>query len=240
MTEAPSEPLHELERRLGYRFNRLELLRSALTHSSWRRTHGGGGDNERLEFLGDAVLELRVSELLLAAHPECDEGQLTRWRSWLVSARHLARLGQALDLGAGLRLSPAEDAIGGRAKPRLLANALEAVIAAIHLDGGYAAAAAFIDRLMELPLRQLGPETLHEFGFKSALQEWAHAQGAELPVYSLVEQSGPEHGKRFTVQVHVGTRDPHRGSGKTKKEAEQQAAAAALRAFGQLPGRNLP
>ncbi len=233
----PPEPAAELQPRLGYVFQRPELLRRALTHSSWRRAHGGAGaneDNERLEFLGDAVLELRVSERLLAAHPESDEGQLTRWRAWLVSARHLARLAQGLELGAALRLSAAEAAIGGRAKPRLLANALEAVIAAIHLDGGYAAAAAFVDRLLEEALRQLAPETVHEFGFKSALQEWAHATGAGLPSYRLVEASGPEHGKRFTAEVSIAGRCIHRGAGKTKKDAEQQAAAAALRDLGRL------
>jgi ribonuclease-3 len=224
----------ELERRLGYVFARPELLWRALTHSSWRRARGGGEDNERLEFLGDAVLELRIRELLLSTHPGSDEGQLTRWRSWLVSTRHLARLAQGLNLGAHLRLSPAEEAIGGRAKPRLLANALEAVLAAIHLDGGYTAAAAFVDRLMQAPLRRLDPATMHEFGFKSALQEWAHAQAAPPPAYRLVEATGPEHGKRFTAEVAVAGH-ACRGSGKTKKEAEQQAAAAALRALGQLP-----
>lgn len=230
----PPEPAAELQPRLGYVFQRPELLRRALTHSSWRRAHGGAGaneDNERLEFLGDAVLELRVSERLLAAHPESDEGQLTRWRAWLVSARHLARLAQGLELGAHLRLSSPEEAIGGRTKPRLLANALEAVIAAVHRDGGYAASAAFVDRLMAAPLRQLGPETLHEFGFKSALQEWAHAQGASAPTYRLVEESGPDHGKRFIAEVAVASHPAFRGSGKTKKDAEQQAAAAALLAL---------
>lgn len=215
------------------------LLEQALTHRSFLRdsaaTEPVGADNERLEFLGDAVVGLRVCERLLAAFPASDEGQLSRLRAWLVSARNLAAAAQQLGLGDHLRLSHAEEAIGGRGKQRLLANAMEAVIAAIHLDGGYAAAAAFIDRhLIGNSLEDLSPDHLHEFAYKSVLQEWAHASGRPLPVYRTLGASGPEHTKIFTVEVSLSGVFTGVGTGSSKKQAEQQAAGAALQFLGLL------
>jgi len=234
----------ELQQRLGYSFAQPERLRQALTHRSWWREQPGAQpaaaappDNERLEFLGDAVVGLRVSERLLEAFPASSEGQLSRLRAWLVSARNLAAVARQLRLGEHLRLSHAEEAIGGRSKPRLLANALEAVVGAIHQDGGYAAAAAFIDRqVVGSSLERLSPDHLHEFTYKSVLQEWAHASALPLPAYRLLSATGPEHGKHFTIEVSLPGVFTGQGSGSSKKEAEQRAAGAALEFLGLLGG----
>lgn len=179
--------------------------------------------------MGDAVLELRVSEQILAAYPEADEGELTRLRGWMVSARNLAATAGHLELGRHLCLSHSEESVGGRHKQRLLANALEAVIAAVYHDGGYAAAAAVIDAHILAPsLARHHAGALHEFAFKSALQERAHAAGLPLPVYRLLEATGPEHAKRFTVEVRLADGTSGTGTGLSKKDAEQRAAAAAL------------
>lgn len=228
-----------LEQRLGHAFRQPELLRQALTHRSFGReqpdSQAPGVDNERLEFLGDAVLGLRICERLMAAFPEASEGQLSRLRSWLVSARNLALAAGRLELGAELRLSRAEEAIGGRDKQRLLANTMEAIIAALHLDAGYAAAADFIDRyIVGASLDQLSLEQLHEFAYKSALQEWAHAHARPLPRYRVLAASGPEHDKRFTVEVSLGDLYTGSATAPTKKDAEQKAAAAALAHLGVL------
>ena len=240
--DAP-EPERELESRLGYRFRNRDLLRLALTHRSWRHAQpaaepagAAGGDNERFEFLGDAVMGLRVSERLLSAYPASPEGELSRMRSWIVSARHLGAVAQALELGQYLRLSRSEEAIGGRTKPRLLANAVEAVIAAVHLDGGYAAACRLVDRhVLGTSLDQAAPGQWHEFAYKSALQEWAHAAGRAVPTYRVVRAHGPEHEKVFTVEVSLPGVFTGTASAPSKKEAEQRAAAAALAHLGLVP-----
>lgn len=238
MAPRPATAEQQLQRHLGRRFRRPELLLQALTHSSWARDQAAAApDNERLEFLGDAVLGLRVCERLSAAFPASSEGQLSRMRAWLVSARHLAEAARQLGLGPHLRLSKAEERIGGRDKPRLLANALEAVIAAIHVDGGYAAAARFIDaHVIGASLETLSPEQLHEFAYKSALQEWAHARGRAAPQYRVLAEEGPEHDKRFTVEVLLPGSLAERGSAGSKKAAEQAAARQALERLGLLPG----
>ncbi|MGH9518293.1 MAG: ribonuclease III [Terriglobales bacterium] len=230
MSGQEPEAEQQIQQRIGWQFQRPELLRQALTHSSWARAQGADvGDNERLEFLGDAVLGLRVCERLSAALPHATEGELTRLRSWLVSARHLAVAAAQLDLGAFLRLSLAEEHIGGRGKTRLLANAMEAVIAAIHLDGGYAEAARFIDaHILPADLAARPTQAWEAFGYKSALQEWAHAASLPAPAYRVLEAAGPEHNKIFTVEVEVGARVKARGKGASKKEAEQNAAQAAM------------
>jgi len=235
----------ELQQRLGYWFQQPERLRQALTHRSWWREQPGGHpamepatappDNERLEFLGDAVVGLRVSERLLETFPASSEGQLSRLRAWLVSARNLAAVATRLGLGEHLRLSHAEEAIGGRGKQRLLANVLEALTGAIHQDGGYAAAAAFVDRqVVGASLERLSPDHLHEFAYKSVLQEWAHAGAHPLPAYRLLSATGPEHGKLFTIEVSLPGVFTGQGSGTSKKDAEQKAAGAALKFLGLL------
>ncbi len=214
-------------------FHNPALLRQALTHRSWKAagsaTAAEEPDYERLEFLGDAVLGLRVSERLLQAFPESPEGELSRLRSWLVSARHLAQVARALRLGEHLRLSPGEERLGGRNRERLLANAMEAVIGAIHVDRGYAAAARFVDRrVLGTTLAELSPGQLHEFAYKSALQEWAHAHHCPPPAYRVVGSSGPEHGKTFQVELRLAGVYTGRAQGRSKKAAEQEAARAAL------------
>jgi len=214
---------------LGHRFSTPALLRLALTHASHARVQGESEDNERLEFLGDAVLGLRVSERLSTAFPHSGEGELTRQRAAIVSAVHLAAVARRLNLGAHLRLSPAEEAIGGRDKPRLLANALEAVIAALYLDGGYTPAAAFIDQhVIGEPIARFAPGQMAEFGRKSALQEWAHAHHLPTPRYRLLTSTGPEHAKQFTAEVLVGDQLRAEGTGLSRKSAEQAAAGAAM------------
>ncbi len=228
-----------LQKRLGVKFNNAELLYQALTHSSWcadrhakRNDAGQVRDYEVLEFLGDAVLGLRASERLMQTFPDSGEGALTRSRSWLVSARHLTKVARELQLGAFLRLSHGEEAIGGRDKERILANVMEAVIGAIHLDAGYAVAARFIDRFILSDLEKgTAPARLDEFSYKSALQEWAHKEGLALPRYRLLQSTGPEHQKLFLVEVSAGDCRAE-ASANTKKQAEQWAAKGALRALG--------
>lgn len=225
-------------RRLGHRFRNPELLNEALTHRSFASLPGAGkktSDNERLEFLGDAVLGLRASERLLQAFPQAAEGQLSRLRSWLVSARRLAIAARALDLGPHLRLSPAEERVGGREKDRLLANAMEALIGAVHSDGGYPAAARFIDHHLLEDLASLSLDHVHEFAYKSLLQEWAHAHGHAPPHYQVVAAGGPEHQKSFIVAVRLnGLYEGHAG-GSSIKKAEQAAARGALQAIQAMP-----
>ena len=238
---APQAPERTLQDAIGYRFQQPDLLGLALTHRSFRweqapAAPATGADNERFEFLGDAVLGLRISERLLERFPQSAEGQLSRLRSWLVSARNLDAAAHRLDLGRYLRLSRAEEAIGGRGKQRLLANATDALIAAIYLDGGYPAAARFIDQhILGTSLEELAPGDLHEFAYKSALQEWAHASSRPVPAYRVLAERGPQHEKIFTVEVEVPGVFTGAASGNSKKAAEQQAAAAALAFLGLLP-----
>lgn len=225
-------------RRLGHRFRNPELLHEALTHrslGSWSGARKNNSDNERLEFLGDAVLGLRAGERLLQVFPQAAEGQLSRLRSWLVSARRLALAARALDLGPDLKLSPAEERVGGREKDRLLANAMEALIGAVHSDGGYPAAARFIDRHLLEDLESLSLDHVHEFAYKSLLQEWAHAHGHTPPHYQVVAEGGPEHQKSFTVAVRLQGLYEGRASGSSIKKAEQAAARGALQAMQVMP-----
>lgn len=223
----------ELEQRLGYHFRESGGLVQALTHRSLGEA---GGDNERLEFLGDAVLGLSVSQHLLRLYPQASEGELTRIRGWMVSARNCAAAARQLELGGFLRLGRGEEAVGGRLKQRLLANTLEAVFGAVFLDGGFEAAVQCVERCLIVPsLDRLPAGGLHPFAYKSALQEWAHAAGHTLPVYRVVATTGPEHERQFTVEAAIAGGASARGTGRSKKEAEQQAAAALLLALGQLP-----
>jgi ribonuclease-3 len=229
--------LDQLERRIDYRFRSIHLLELAVTHRSWSAAQQNGDpaqdNNELLEFLGDSVLALRTSERLLKAFPNNSEGHLSRLRAWIVSARNLGAVAQQLELGRYLRLSRGEESIGGRTKERLLANALEALIGAIHSDRGYRAASRFIDTcVLGRHLETLSPEQLHEFAYKSALQEWSHAHGRPLPTYRVVDSSGPEHGKVFTVEVAIAGVYSGRATGRSKKEAEQKAAHGALSHLG--------
>ena len=229
-----------LEERLEYRFCDAAFLVHALTHSSAvPETRGGAGEevateagkvrnNERLEFLGDAVLELVVSEYLLKSFPTWSEGQLSKSRAKIVNAHSLEAAARRLRLGEHLRLGRGEEKTGGREKPGLLADAFEAVIGAIYLDGGLEVAREVLRRsLFERAVGESG-ESISESDRKSALQEYLQGRGQPPGEYRLVGESGPDHQKVFQVQVWVQGECLASGEGSTKKEAEQRAASSAL------------
>jgi len=224
-------PLENLEARLGYRFRESHLLVRALTHRSRCSelpTLADNSDNEQLEFLGDSVLGFVASEALVVRHPGAREGRLSQLKSHLVSSTHLHRCALELGLGEYLLLGRGEERSGGRERKALLADSLEAVIAAIYLDGGIEAARTFI-RMHVLTLLE-DPEHIDSIGqlnYKSALQERALALGLPIPRYSTAATTGPEHAKIFTIEAKVG--DQHaRGTGSSKKSASQKAAQLLL------------
>jgi ribonuclease-3 len=224
------ECLHAtLEQRLGYRFSTPHLLLEALTHRSYahetRREQQR--DNERFEFLGDAVLDLAVAHLLMEKYPTADEGALSRLRARVVSERSLARVARQLQLGDFLLLGRGEESTGGRQKSSLLADGLEAVFAAVYLDGGFAAALQATARLLG-PIIEKSVGQRLRIDAKSKLQEHIQARFQILPQYRLCGANGPEHAKRFEVEVLLWGRSLACGQGKTKKEAEQTAARALL------------
>ncbi|MGB6629620.1 MAG: ribonuclease III [Terriglobales bacterium] len=244
-----------LEESLGHHFQRLELLEQALTHSSQAREvealgmgsglPGGGssiGDNEMLEFLGDALLGLATSETLFHRFPEFQEGQLSKLRAHLVGQRHLLRIAEQLQIGEYMRLGRGEEKSGGRNKASLLVDALEAILAALYLDGGWPVARDFIERVIvepELAHMNLETSAIPVMDFKSALQEALQARGGQQPVYALVKEEGPEHKKTFTVEVRLPAPDTGqfigRAQGPTKKRAEQEAARQVLEHLATLP-----
>lgn len=245
--------LTELEAALGHGFATPELLVCALTHrslvnqqiqnqyaqdSAANRSSQVAGDNERLEFLGDAVLGLVVGEALFLSHPEWREGELTRVRAQLVSRQHMARVAAAISLGDHLRLSRGEDRSGLRRKSTVLSNTMEAVIGALFLDGGLEPVRAFARRYVMGDTVEHLAEQLRSGAalgnYKSALQERLQAERAGSPVYRVKSESGPDHRKRFLVEVRLKAADGEpgkplaRGTGSTKKHAEQDAARRAL------------
>jgi ribonuclease III len=219
----------ELESVLGHRFQRAENLERALTHRSHRQ-QTNGYDNERLEFLGDRVLGLVTSEQLCRSFPEWDAGQLSKGLARLVSAASVHGAAQRLKLGMHLRLGPGEEKTGGREKKRLLADAYEAIVGAIYLDAGLEAAAAFLRRSLLEPALSSHHEGqgLARSDHKSALQEWLQQRGRSGVEYRIGGESGPEHEKLFAVEVWHGGKRLAASEGRTKKEAEQDAARVAL------------
>ncbi|HLH17987.1 MAG TPA: ribonuclease III [Bryobacteraceae bacterium] len=224
-----------LEQRIGHRFSDAALLRRALTHSSLaNEARAGGvqvGDNEQLEFLGDSVLGFLVAEALVARFPGHSEGELSRRKAHLVSAAHLHGVARRLEIGAFLELGRSEEMSGGRAKKTLLVDALEAVIAAIYLDGGSDAARRFVHgHILDAPLAEdadAGTDIQPAIAnFKSALQELAQSRGLPQPRYAIVRERGPEHSKIFTVEVRLGREWSGQADGRTKKVAAQRAARA--------------
>lgn len=212
-------------------FQNLELLDAALTHCSYAKTGADIADNERLEFLGDAVLKLVISEYLFKRFPGQDEGFLTKIRAVLVSDSVLADIGARYELGEYLLLSRNEERNGGRARKSNLANCVEAVIAAYYLDSGLECARDFILRLYE-PFISGDLEHADYQDYKSVLQEKIQALGWKLPEYHVIQETGPEHEKTFTTQVRVGKglrKYRNSGQGKTKKESEQRAAQNLLK-----------
>jgi ribonuclease III len=240
MRQPPTNPL---EAELGHEFKDRELLERALTHSSHAREKDSGKsaarskDNEQLEFLGDAVLGFVTSQELFRRFPEFSEGELSKMKAHLVSARHLIRAARELELGSYLRLGRGEEKTGGRAKAALLVDALEAVLAALYLDAGLDAAREFVlTRIVEPELQRLdsASNALADMDHKSQLQELVQASGRPQPAYVLVHEEGPEHRKTFTVEVRIAQRSNKewefvgRGEGPTKKKAEQLAAHEVL------------
>lgn len=208
-------------------FHNQELLDQALTHKSWVNEHQNvRGSNERLEFLGDAVLEFVVSEELYQRFPEKEEGYLTTLRANLVNTQNLASLAQKLNLGEGLLLSKGEEDGGGRDNPSLLADTVEAIIGALFLDQGMAEATAFIKEniITEIPQKVENPLK----DAKSRLQEYVQAKSLATPKYKVVSEAGPDHDKKFVIEVMVGGKSWGVGEGKSKATAEQNAAIEAL------------
>ncbi len=215
-----------LEERLGYQFKNRSLLENALTHSSYANEHRdlGMSSNERLEFLGDSVLGMVVADHLYREHPNMPEGELTRTRAAMVCEGSLFEVARGLELGKYLRLGKGEDAGGGRERPSILADATEAVLAAVYLDGGIAQARRLIRTLI------LGNEEEMSASrdYKTALQELIQKTSGQKLTYRLVGEEGPDHAKRFSVEVELNGVTVGAGEGRTKKAAEQNAAKAAI------------
>lgn len=219
--------IQALCRRLGCRFRDPGILDRALRHSSYTyESPEAGPSNELLEFLGDAVLALTVSHLLVATFPEAPEGELSRRRAALVNARSLAELARRFGLGACLLLGRGEKAQAGHEKPSLLADALEAVLAAAYLDGGFKKAQRLVKRWFAPILAQQGPLAWQDP--KTALQELLQARHKLAPTYHLLEETGPSHARRFRVELRLGDKPLARGEGPSKKQAEKRAAELAL------------
>jgi ribonuclease III len=211
--------------RLGHRFNDWALLHQALSHRSWCAEQVGSPSNERLEFLGDAVLGLVVAEHCYIAYPDFAEGQLAKVRSAVVNARVLASVAEDLGVGDVLLLGKGEESSGGRSKGSLLADAAEALIGAIYLDSGWASARALVLRLLAERIERAAAEP-DDFDQKSRLQEATVRRGEGVPLYDI-EGSGPDHGRRYRAQVFVAGKLRGTGEGTSKKDAEQAAAADA-------------
>jgi ribonuclease III len=216
-----------LEAVLGYPFKNGSLLEQALRHPSWCNEQGETrpDDNERLEFLGDAVLDLVVSHRVMTRFPKAHEGDLSVTRQQVVSEAALSEVGRQLDIGKWILLGKGEEKSGGREKPKILADMFEALIGAVYLDGGYPAAWEMIDRVLGEKIATV--ELKNFYDFKTRLQETAQARLKSTPTYHVVQELGPDHDKRFVVAVTIGSDEWARAVGKSKKEAEQMAAAEA-------------
>ncbi len=228
MDESRREVLKKLEERLDYRFRDVDLLVTALTHRSYvnENRQPGVSDNERLEFLGDSVLGLCVSDLLIKKYVDGSEGDLTKMRSVLVGEKNLAQLARGLQIGNCLLIGRGEENAGSRARDSFLANAFEAVVAAVYLDSGYENVRAVVRKFIEPFLEK---ETLPSdyFDYKTLLQEFCQRKFKTIPMYLLADTSGPEHAKVFEVKVVIVDKLTAIGTGTSKKEAEKQAAQKA-------------
>jgi ribonuclease-3 len=235
MTNSRAEAVAALVDRLGHAFSDPALLERALTHSSV----GEGADkaagrparhNERLEFLGDRVLGLLVAERLHRDFPEADEGELSSRLHALVDKHACGRVGERMGVGAAMRLSPGETRTGGRRKEGVVADAMEALLAAVYLDAGIEAARAVFDRAWAEELATPAPRALNNP--KSALQEWSQGQGRALPVYRVIGQTGSDHAPTFTVEVSIPGVEPLTAHGRSRQDAEKAAATAMLKREG--------
>jgi ribonuclease III len=224
--------LEPLQRTLGYRFTRPELLREALTHRSHGTPH-----NERLEFLGDSVLNCAVTAELFGRFPDVDEGALTRFRAQLVRQESLHRIAQALELGQFLLLGEGELKSGGFSRPSILADAVEALLGAVYLDAGFPAVQKIVSALLAAPLATLDPATFGKDS-KTRLQEWLMARHIAVPRYAIVSAKGKAHDQVLEVECVVPELSIRTlGSGSTRRMAEQQAAAQALKQIETRPAR---
>ena len=215
-----------LEERIGYRFKDTALFDSALSHiSALKGGRNRAGSYQRLEFLGDHVLGLVISDMLFRAFPKADEGELSRRLADLVRKETCADIARAIDLGAAIRLGSSEANAGGRKRPAILADVCEALIGAVYLDGGYPAADALVGRLWESRMKTKAQPLRDP---KTVLQEWAQARGLPTPAYREVARSGPDHDPVFRVTVQLPKLAPAEGSGRSKRGAEQAAAAAMM------------
>ena len=225
--------IKDLEAAIGYRFKNIALLQNALTHSSYanERWHNSLMSNERLEFLGDSILGMVVAEYLYKSFPDRPEGELTRMRADMVCEKTLAAVAARVELGRHLLLGNGEEQGGGRSRDSILADAVESVIAASFLDGGMEAARSFIEKfiLVEVPVTRL-----HNADYKTALQELVQQRKNQVLSYTLIGESGPDHDKRFEVEVKLNGKVVGVGSGSSKKRAEQMSARAAMEAL--FPG----
>ncbi|RMF46219.1 MAG: ribonuclease III [Deltaproteobacteria bacterium] len=224
-----SKELSELEEAIGYRFADRELLVKALTHKSYANEHREQGalDNERLEFLGDAVLDLAVSQTIFRQEPKLAEGEMTRVRAEVVSEPSLAEVARRLGVGAHMLLGRGEEMTGGREKESLLSDAMEAILGAIFLDGGFSQAEQAVRRWMAGRIESAAREKTG-LDAKTRLQELLQAREGRLPRYVLTGTEGPDHARRYHVEVHFDGAAIGSGKGRTKKQAEQNAARAAL------------
>ncbi len=216
---------------LGHNFRNPQLLETALTHRSYffENRAQAAGHFERFEFLGDAVLDLILSETLMTAHPQADEGALSKWRASLVNENALAEVARQFELGQFLHLGKSESAQRPQLRPRLLASALEAVIAALYLDGGLEIVRAFVLKHFASRIDSLDKQNEFSADFKTRLQELSQKRFRTVPAYKLISDEGPDHAKIFTVEVYVNGRRLGEGSGSSRKEAEQAAAGEALK-----------
>ena len=219
--------IKDLENAIGYRFQNIQLLHNALTHSSYanERWHNSLLSNERLEFLGDSVLGMLVAEYLFRNFPDRPEGELTRMRADMVCEQTLAAAANKIGIGEHLLLGHGEERFGGRSRNSILADAMESVIAACFLDGGIQAALKVVQQfiLVDVPVTKL-----HNADYKTALQELVQQKKNQVLSYELVGESGPDHNKHFEVEVTLNGTVVGRGSGSSKKRAEQSAAASAM------------
>ncbi|MEZ5356301.1 MAG: ribonuclease III [Bryobacteraceae bacterium] len=239
-------PIDALEEQLGYRFKNRDLVTRALTHKSRAFETGPQqpdrlADNEQFEFLGDSILGFVVSELLVTRHPAFPEGRLSKLKAFLVSSNHLHGVATRLDLGQYLFLGRGEELSGGRGKRALLANAVEALIAALYMDGGFEIARRFVvDHVVGEFDEEAGEDESLVVDYKSALQEAATALGLATPRYVIAKESGPEHKKMFTVEARIGQLYAERAEGTSKKAAGQRAAELVLEKLNSQLGSGEP
>jgi ribonuclease III len=228
--------LKALQKKIHYRFKSIDLFDQGLRHKSYvhENFEAGGEDNERLEFLGDAVLDLVISHLIMERHPDYPEGNLSRLRASVVNETRLARIARELTLGNYLLLGKGEEMTGGRQKSSILAAALEAILASVYLDGGFKKALQVISQLFSFPLDLAEQEGFYQ-DFKTKLQEVSQETLKATPRYMLVKEFGPDHGKVFGVKVLIRDKVVGVGAGKSKKEAEQRAAQRTLQKLHLFP-----